>query len=146
MLEKPKKLCKTCGKNPRHTGRTECVGCIWEKQRQKQRKPIAKISANKKQRIASEGSEHALFNAVWSARADGGGRHWCEVCGCEIREARAWCFAHKLSKGRHPEYRLYDKNITLVCSPECHREHDKQNAGHDAEIIATLTSKPLVGV
>jgi hypothetical protein len=44
----------------------------------------------------------------------------CCVCSKYIHEPQARCFAHLLAKGMYPQYRLYDANIALVCSPECH--------------------------
>ena len=42
MLNKPIRVCKTCQKSPRHTGRTECLVCI-----QKKQKELAKVAQAK---------------------------------------------------------------------------------------------------
>lgn len=109
-------------------------------ERQK-RKKISPISQKKRDRLKKEWTEKALFFSVWQSRADRHGRHWCEVCGCEVKEPRAWCFSHNLSKWRYPEYRLFDKNITLVCSPECHQENDRRNKGRDQEFIKLFSKQ-----
>lgn len=109
-------------------------------ERQK-RKKISPISQKKRDRLKKEWTEKALFFSVWQSRADRHGRHWCEICGCEVKEPRAWCFSHNLSKWRYPEYRLFDKNITLVCSPECHQENDRRNKGRDQEFIKLFSKQ-----
>lgn len=40
------KLCKTCNKNERHTGRTECLSCIQKKEREKAKEKLAKDRAD----------------------------------------------------------------------------------------------------
>lgn len=96
----------------------------------KNKKPLKKISNKKRERLKKWESEKALFLAIWQSRW-----HFCEICGKQIHEPKSWCFAHRLSKWRYPEYRLYDKNIALVCSIDCHHTLDSQNIGKDIEII-----------
>lgn len=104
------------------------------------RTPVRKVGKKKTTRIKEWGSEVALFHAIWQSRADKAGLNWCEVCGCVIDSPKTWSFAHRLSKGRYPEYRLYEKNIALVCSIDCHHELDRQNVGRDQEIIKFLSN------
>ncbi len=46
------KLCKTCDKNERHTGRTECLVCIQKKEREKQKERKAKQASRVKSQKA----------------------------------------------------------------------------------------------
>lgn len=86
------------------------------------RTPIKKISYKRKKRLLLY-SEKDLFMTVWNNRL-----HNCAICSASIREPQSRCFAHILPKGTYPKYRLYDNNILLVCSIECHAEVDRRVA------------------
>lgn len=90
--------------------------------RQKKKpKRLSMCGARKRIRIQKEGSETDFFKRIWQSRP-----HICEICGKQIIEAHSYCFAHNLAKGLFPNYRLYEKNITLVCSIRCHLAVDKK--------------------
>lgn len=74
MLQKPPKLCKTCGKKERHTNRTDCLSCIQKKQKEKareslrkkkEREQIRKVKAKKK-RLFSESKLTDIADKLFS--------------------------------------------------------------------------------
>ncbi len=55
--------------------------------------------------------ERAMNLAIWAVRP-----HNCEVCLKRLGDiAKPIFFAHVLSKGAYPSFRLLDKNIVLMC-------------------------------
>ncbi len=62
--------------------------------------------------------ELILFKAIWDTRP-----HICFITGEPIYEFNVSCFAHILSKGSFPKFRLFDKNIMLV-TKDAHYEYD----------------------
>lgn len=99
----------------------------------KERKRIPQVSKKKQLRLKEGWGEAALFLLIWNESP-----HICIVCWSSIPEPKTFCFSHKLSKGRYPEYRLNPKNIALVCSMECHSAHDLSNVWNDIELISSL--------
>lgn len=61
-----------------------------------------------------ETAELKVFAEIWKRR-----KHECEHCGIPIREARAENFSHRKPKSTHPELRLQESNISLLCG-DCH--------------------------
>jgi hypothetical protein len=71
--------------------------------------------------------EMALFTAIWKVR-----RHICSVCGKVLSEPlKPHYFAHILSKGAFPSYRLFDQNIALMCEDH----HNQYDSGDSASPI-----------
>lgn len=65
--------------------------------------------------------EMALFQAIWKVRP-----HICSVCGKALPEPlKPHYFAHILSKGAYPGFRLLDRNIDLMCE----RDHNEYDSG-----------------
>lgn len=64
----------------------------------------------------NKGGQRVLFERIWNTR-----EHKCEVCGAHIEEATASNFHHLLNKGHFPEYKLDERNISLLCSG-CHEQ------------------------
>lgn len=101
--------------------------------KEKIQKPIPKISEKKKKRLKEEWSESALFLEIWGERL-----HECFICWSNIPEPKPEVFSHKLGKWRYPRLRYNKRNIELVCSMECHKEHDRINSGNDLQILKEL--------
>lgn len=59
--------------------------------------------------------ELELFKEIWNERP-----HESEVSGELIYEFSVSCFAHVLSKGAYPSYRLDKRNIVLMTPEEHH--------------------------
>lgn len=98
-------------------------------------KPIKQIGARKTAKI-KDGSQPDLFLKLWDQR-----KHSCEICGASISEPLSFVFAHRLSKGRYPEYIHNSRNISLVCSIDCHHELDSILAHNDQDIINFIENK-----
>lgn len=98
-------------------------------------KPIKQIGARKTAKIKA-GSQPDLFLKLWDQR-----KHPCEICGASISEPLSFVFAHRLSKGRYPEYIHNSRNISLVCSIDCHHELDSILAHNDQDIINFIENK-----
>lgn len=96
-------------------------------------KQIPKVSEKKKERIKQNGSEAKLFLEIWHERP-----HICYICWNNIPEPKQECFSHKLWKWRYPALRYNKKNIEIVCSSICHKEHDRINAWNDFELIQEI--------
>lgn len=96
------------------------------------KKPIRKVGKIAKARISKHGTETQLHDRVWAKQ-----HHYCEMCGAYIHDSdrRAWCFAHRLSKGMYKQYRYMEENIALVCSEKCHHELDKKYQGKTLGVV-----------
>src|SRR3990167_10654357 len=70
-----------------------------------------------KQKAKEPTGELTLFRIIFLER---GGK--CEITGHHI-EFHPGCFGHILSKGSHPKFRLYKKNI-IMCLQEIHQLYD----------------------
>lgn len=98
-------------------------------------KPIAQIGKKRRERIDNGWSETDMNREIWNTRP-----HCCEQCWLVMEKAlepfiwiddakgekvqklvRPECFAHKLAKKMYPKHRLDPRNITLVCSRDCHK-------------------------
>jgi hypothetical protein len=64
-----------------------------------------------------------VFIEIWNERP-----HFSQVSGKPITVFSVWCFAHILSKGAYPSYRLDKRNIYLVL-PEEHVLYDNGDRG-----------------
>jgi hypothetical protein len=72
-----------------------------------------------------------MFLEIWDER-----KHVCQVCFSKLgNEPNAWFFAHVISKGNYPAFKLRKKNIALICQ-ECHYTLDHQT--HVAKRIANF--------
>ena len=64
--------------------------------------------------------ELPMFQAIWQVRP-----HKCWVCGKMIQLFSPMNFHHVLTKAAYPAYRLFDKNIVILCNG-CHAHaHEK---------------------
>jgi 5-methylcytosine-specific restriction endonuclease McrA len=106
-----KSKCKTCGKN--------CDGeyCFIHKPR----KPLIRrtTSSQTKPPIVEDVAKmRDFFLGIWNKRK----KHECENCGEWLgKEPLSYMFDHLLEKKSHPELRLEEENIMLVCL-KCHDE------------------------
>lgn len=98
-------------------------------------KPINQIWKRKTER-AKLGSQAECFSKVWKYRD-----HKCEMCGDPIPEPLSFCFAHRLWKWRYPEFIFEPRDISLVCSEQCHHDLDVVLAHHDQEIVDFILKK-----
>lgn len=70
--------------------------------------------------------QRELFLQIWNERA-----HRCTVCSSFLgHEPLAHYFAHVLSKGAYPKFKLNPCNIVLMCLP-CHSDFDHGNCNLD---------------
>lgn len=83
----------------------------------KQTKPIKKISDKKIKRLKDFWTEVELFKIKFDMLK---WNTYCCVSGKYISEPKAECFAHILSKKDYPQYRYYLNNIALVYSIKEH--------------------------
>lgn len=135
MLNKPKKLCKDCGKNEPHTWRKICIPCInkiaKEKAREQQKKQKEKIVVRKQKALPKtnrqKSGEKEIFAEIWSERP-----HTCVICWKNIPYPLSFVFAHIKSKWVHPELKFEKSNIALVCSIDCHQKLDIRNSYKNA--------------
>lgn len=97
--------------------------------------PIKQIWKRKKEQL-KKGSQTDVFSKIWIYR-----EHICEYCKDPIPEPLSFCFAHRLWKWVYPEFIHEIRNISLVCSPECHHALDWVLAHHNKEIITFITKK-----
>jgi len=81
-----------------------------EKREKKKKKPLS--------RVKKKTGELAMFMQIWEGRP-----HVSEVSGTPIHQFDIRCFAHILSKGAYPSFRLKKENVLLV-TPEEHHELD----------------------
>ena len=73
-------------------------------------------------------SQKNLFKEIWSKR-----KHNCFVCKKHLgNEAKTFYFAHVLSKGAYPKYKLLHNNIVLLCRDH-HYQYDFQGSKDDAK-------------
>jgi len=105
-----KSKCKTCGKN--------CDGeyCFHHKPR----KPISRRATSPTKSSDNENATQMrdFFLGIWNKRK----KHECENCGEWLgKEPLSYMFDHLLEKKSHPELRLEEENIMLVCL-KCHDE------------------------
>jgi hypothetical protein len=64
--------------------------------------------------------EKDLFLRIWNTR-----KHFCTNCGVSLgKEPKVGYFSHIKSKGAHPELRLDESNISLLCII-CHSAYDQ---------------------
>lgn len=68
------------------------------------------VAPSKRKEIA----EGAFLKAVAASRP-----HICFVCGQKIPDITYSSAAHVLNKKNFGKFRLYDKNIVLLCPPQC---------------------------
>lgn len=94
--------------------------------------PLKKISKKRQNRL-SLNSEKDIFKEIREERD-----HVCQICWKYIYEWRAWCFAHMLSKGMYPKYRLNKDNILLCCNIFCHYEVDRLVTWNKRQIEESL--------
>ena len=91
------------------------------------------VSQGKIIRKRKNTGEKELFKKVRDSRP-----HYCIICKKHIIEAQARCFAHLLAKGMYQKYRLYEANIALVCSIECHKCIDSIVVWYSKNIVQYL--------
>lgn len=106
----PKQKCKTCGKNT--DGGEYCF-------LHKQRKALASLSAyrQKTEKLILEEppSMKKFFINLWKMRP-----HVCENCNTKLgNEPLSYMFDHILEKSKHPEFKLEEENIMMLCL-HCH--------------------------
>ena len=71
-------------------------------------------------RNRSPTGEAKLFKEIWSKRP-----HFCVNCNAFLgSEPRTYFFSHIKGKGAHPELRLVESNIQLLCLV-CHNLYDQ---------------------
>lgn len=88
------------------------------------------------ERIKKFWTQKEFFLKIWENI-----EHVCEICGKYIYEPWSYTFSHNLWKCRYPEYEYEPRNITIVCSIECHRENDRRNKGKDLYYIHLFSEK-----
>jgi hypothetical protein len=105
---------KGCGKSAfiANRGRKLCLDC--NKIRLSAGKEIIKKVKVKPRKVTGE---LKMFQEIASERPE-----VCEVCQNKISFA-PHSFAHVLSKGAYPGFRLYKKNIAVMCF-DCHHQYD----------------------
>jgi hypothetical protein len=100
-----------------------CQRCNERIKKEKKGKPLT--PEPKKRKVTGE---LALFKAIWETRP-----HNCEVCGCAVTEFDPKVFSHVLSKGAYPSFRLYDRNIMIMCyeydGSGCHQQWEFGDKG-----------------
>ena len=72
-------------------------------------------------------SQKQMFKQIWETR-----KRNCFVCKKYLgNEAKTFYFAHVLSKGAYPKYKLLSDNIVLLCRDH-HYQYDFQGTKGDA--------------
>lgn len=127
MLNPPPKLCKSCTKSPRHTGRTECLLCIQKKQKElakvKRIENEKKVKARKdkvKQKKSFSASKlttiaDKMFSLYIRKRDE-----WKPCITCEHPKEDMQCW-HFVSRGEY-SVRWERKNANAQCS-FCNSKH-----------------------
>ena len=127
------KKCKVCWQPRDHDNPlvSRCKKCQYEhSNNNKKQTRINLVSDKKKERIKNWWSEVELFRKILIERQN----NWylnCSICWKSFLIENAWptSFAHILSKGQHPAYRLFENNIKIVCNDisinSCHTKLDE---------------------
>ena len=114
MITAKKKICIECGNEDYIFSKKRCKRCASKTFKQIQPKRM-KIKPRKPT------GERDLFLMIWELRP-----HVCTHCETPLgHEAKAGYFAHIKPKSTHPELRLDENNIRLLCL-ECHHAYDMQ--------------------
>lgn len=86
-------------------------------------KPIKKMSEKRKEEIKSGKGQAALFARIWETR-----EHKCSECHTPIHTPEPSNFHHIYPKGKYPELRLVEHNITILCRSCHYHEHFNSKA------------------
>ena len=142
MIERKKKICKTCNEPKFIWAHGNCKYCAAKKN------PPKKLGHSKQRRTVVE-KDTELYNEIWKERADASGDHWCEECllqhGKKIRSYlpdpwnRAY-FSHNLTKGAHPALRRVKENFSLL-HQKC---HNKWEFGDRTSMLIYEKLKPVI--
>ena len=123
MIQRKKKICKSCNIETYIFSRGECKSCAQKRYAKKlkpKRRPISK--APTKRHVKRKKEELDVMLEVWEANADIDNRCQCSECGKSLEFDRTHC-AHILSKGAFPSLRSNPENIIILCF-ECHQQFD----------------------
>lgn len=113
-----KGICKDCGKETYIANKfySLCKFCNQKRLNEgKEKKPKNKINSVKRKATG----EKELFLKIWEERP-----HFCVMCGKWLgHEPKTHYFSHIKAKSVHPELRLEESNIQLLCF-DCHYKVD----------------------
>jgi hypothetical protein len=118
--------CQLCGKDEQLivVKRGLCQRCNHEEKQAKKKAEGKKSGGYKYVRTAT--GEKDVFQEILDSYDDK--PIYCFVCKKRLTLITHHCFAHVLSKGRYPKFRLNPDNIKILCfdvnTGGCHRKYD----------------------
>ncbi len=100
MIERKKKICKTCGNEDFIFGHGNCKKCYNK----------AYIQKTKVKLESKLNKDNKFFEYVWKTKP-----HYCQECGKELGEMKKWYMHHILPKSKYPYWRHDERNILMLC-------------------------------
>lgn len=118
------KKCPECGKEfqARNLQKYCSYSCAPKLKRTELKRSTKEIKRTPINYVRKPTGEGILHDRVWKSRP-----HICQNPDCERENfpRNPHCFAHICNKWTYPELRLFENNIFLVCSIDCHNEIDR---------------------
>jgi hypothetical protein len=113
-----KKICNECGKETYLFSRQKCKYCSQKSYGKSLSKDRGTKSNSLSKKPRKNQGELIVFKTIWEERP-----HFCQVCSVSLPVFDHWNYAHCLSKGSYPKFRLLKDNIILMCRG-CHTQYD----------------------
>lgn len=114
------KKCISCGREDQpHFSKKRCKACSQKDYAKKAQDKAFTISSSPKKKTASKivkkaSGEKVLFESIWATRP-----HYSFISGLPLDEQpKVHYFAHVISKGLYPKFKLLDRNIVLLTEDE----------------------------